>query len=358
MTTQALPSETSMLSGRRFAVRFLGRPGAWLWFGATAAVAAVAWAFVAMPAHGDPGALRTWYLWSGNVLLVLFLATMLFVARKWSIKLPYFRDYGRAVIGRADACWAEIQLLNAKIKKGAFASDAEILAAALQTMKRFGVEKMQRAEVRQIAVGGRTVKFVQMSKKEPFGRLEPWLEMHMGIGVTACLAVLLHADFAVRHPVGWSLFLGSMIVLGTGLAGAALYRVIPEKLSKADAGIPYEEAGVARETHHECVEGVLATLDPKLRDALSPLLDESTSRDAFQERAASVLATVTTSFPDQFDLARDLVVMAGARDELLWSTAKARGYDRLLRVWRWIHVPVSAALFFVIALHIWMVVWF
>src|SRR5205814_7554276 len=119
--------------------------------------------------------------------------------------------------------------------------------------------------VRSADVGGNRVLYVQLRKKEPFGRLEPWLEMHMGLGTVACLAVLLHADFALRHPIGWALLVGSMIVLGTGLLGAALYRVVPEKLAKADAGIPYEEAGVARENYQLCIEGVLATLEEPLK---------------------------------------------------------------------------------------------
>jgi hypothetical protein len=358
MTTQAVPADAPMLANRRFAVRFLGRPHAWLWFGATAALSAGSWALVALPARGDAAAERTWSLWSGNVLLVLFVATMLFVARKWSIKLRWFRDYGRTPAERSDQCWAEIQQLNGKIRKGAFGDDAQILAAAAETLRRFGVEKIQRAELRVVDAGGRAVKFVQLAKKEPFGRLEPWLEMHMGVGTAACLAVLLHADMALRHPVGWTLFAGSMIVLGTGLLGAALYRAIPLKLAKADAGIPYEEAGVARETYHECLVGVLATLDEKLRVRLAPLLATARTPQELRERSTAVLAAVAASHPDQADLARDLAVMAGSRDELLWSTAQARRCDLWLRVWRWVHVPVSAALLFVIVLHMWAVLWY
>jgi hypothetical protein len=358
MTTQTAPAAAPMLAHRRFAVRFLGRPGAWLWFAGTGVVAAAAWALVALPARGVPSAQRSWYLWSGNVVLLLFVATMAFVARKWSIKLAYFRNFGRAPAERADACWAAIQELNAKIRKGAFAGDAEIRAAADETLARFGVAKIQRAELRSIDVGGKRVVFVQLAKKEPFGRLEPWLEMHMGVGVVACVGVLLHADFALRHPIGWSLFLLSMIVLVTGLVGAVLYRVVPEKLVKADAGIPYEEAGVARENYQSCIEGVIATLDEKLRPAFAPLLAPAATPQALAERATSVMREVAASNPQSADIARDLVVMAGSRDNLIWSTAPARRYDFWLRLWRWVHAPVSVILFFLIALHVWVVVWY
>jgi len=364
MTSSATPATTPMLANRRFAVRFLGRPGAWLWLVATGGVAAAAWTLVALPARGDPSAMRTWYLWSGNAVLVLFVATMAFVARKWSVKLAFFRDFGRAPAERADACWAAVQELNAKIKQGAFAGDAEIRAAADATLAKFGVEKIQRAELRAIDVGGRRVQFVQLVKKEPFGRLEPWLEMHMGVGVAACAAVLLHADFALRHPIGWGLFALSMIVLATGLAGAALYRVVPERLAKVDAGIPYEEAGVARESCQTCLEGMIAALDEPTRATFAPLLVPASSPQALAARSTSVLAAAaqnSASTPDREKaaaLARDLVVLAATRDTLHFSTAAARRCDFWLRLWRWIHAPISVALFFLIALHVWVVLWY
>jgi len=209
-----------------------------------------------------------------------------------------------------------------------------------------------------IDVAGKRVQFVQLAKNEPFGRLEPWLEMHMGVGVVACLGVILHADFALRHPIGWTLFAGSMIVLLTGLLGAVLYRIVPLRLAKADAGIPYEEAGVARENFQLCIDGILKTLDERLRADLAPLATPSKTPKELADRSAAVTAAIAKSSPQSADLARDLVVMAGSRDNLLWSTAAARRCDFWLRLWRWIHVPVSAALFFVIALHVFVVLWY
>lgn len=357
MTDKARSAEGGILSGRRFAVRFLGRRGTWIWFAGTAALSAAAWVLVALPARGSPEAQRTWYLWSGNVLLALFVATMLFVARKWSIKLAWFRHFGAQTGASKDASFTAIQELNAKIRKGAFASDAEIRAAAADALRRAGTAGIERAELRTLTVGGRAQKVVTLCKKEPFGRLEAWLEMHMGVGTVACVAVLLHADMALRHPIGWTLLVLSFVVLVTGLVGAVLYRSIPEKLARADTGIPYEEAGVARENYQSCVEGVLATLDDAARAPLAELAAPATSHEALASRSAAVL-TAAGRGGGVPDVARDLVVMAGSRDHLAFTTVEARRYDLWLRVWRWIHVPVSVALFFVIALHVWAVVWY
>ena len=359
MTSQAVPGRTRSLEHRRFKVRFLGRPATWLWLAATGLGSGAAWFLVALPARGLASSQRTWYLWSGNVLLALFLLTMLFVARKWSIRLKFFRDFGRVPEERGDSCWSAIQGLNSKIRKGAYGSDEQIVIAADEIIRRFGTQKVQRAELLTEDVGGKRVQSIRLKKKEAFGRLEKWLEMHMGVGTIACLAVLLHADSVLPHSaVGWALLIGSMLVLITGLVGAVLYRIVPEKLSKADVGIPYEEAGIARENYQICIDGMLAAVDEKLRVELTPLAAPVANAQEAAARATSVMGRIALQQPENAELARDVIVMAGSRDQILWSTAQARRYDLWLRLWRWIHVPVSAALFFVIALHVWAVLWY
>jgi len=345
------------LKGRRFTVRFLGRPWAWAWFAAMAAPAALGWFLVAVPAQGSGGE-RGWYLWSGNILLALFVLTLLFSARKWSIRLPFFRDFGRATRRMDDLAFKDIQDLNREIKKGAYATDEQIEAAALVILERNGVAKIQRAEVRSLTVGGRDVKYVGVTKREPFGRLEPWLEMHMGVGTVACLGVLLHANFILRHPVGWVLVVLSMIVLLSGLFGALFFRALPPKMALADPEIPYEEAGVARETYEECVSGIIATLEPGLQAEIAALRNRSKSPSDLRSRNDELLGRLLALHPDDADLIRDLAVMSGSRDYLLWTTAEARRLDFLMKLWRWIHVPLSVALFFVIGLHVLQVLWY
>lgn len=346
------------LRDRRFAVRFLGRPGAWIWTAATLVPGVAAWFWMDRALRGFAGDERTWFLWSGNVLLAMFVATLAFVARKWSVKLPYFRDLGRASATMADACWAEIQSVNRRIAKGAYGSDAEIAAAASEVLRRFGVERIERAEIATANVGGRAVKYVRLRKREPLGRLEPWLEMHMGVGAAACVGVWFHADRALRHPVGWMLFVASAILLVTGIVMAVLYRTLPAKLARDGGEIPFEEAGVARENCEACVAGIAGTLPDAVRAEVADVLRRSTSFDDLRRRSESVIARVATAHPEHAETVRDLVVLAGSRDQLLWTTAAARRIDFQLRLWRWIHVPVSVFVFFAIAFHVLAVLWY
>ena len=148
------------------------------------------------------------------------------------------------------------------------------------------------------------------------------------------------------------------IGLTTGLVGALFYRILPPALVAADPGIPYEEANVARETYDECIAGVLGTLEPDLRAELRPLLRSAASAERVEARSRELLAGVAAGRPEQAALVRNLVVMAGSRDRLRQTTARARRIDFWLRVWRYVHVPASVALFFAIAVHVVQVVWY
>lgn len=351
-------SGTIALQGRRFAVRFLGRPGTWLWLGLTLAPGIAAWHLMTTSARGVPAQERSWFLWSGNIVLALFVLTLLFVLRKWSVKLACFRDLGRSPSGAGDAAWAEVQTLNRKVRQNAFSSDREILAAAQEILVRLQVDRIQRAEIAETKAGGVHVKHVVLRKREPLGRLEPWLEMHMGVGVAACVGVWFHGGGLPKHAVGWMLFAGTAIVLVTGVVGALLYRTLPAKLAEAGPEIPFEEAGVARENYVASLAGMLEGLEPAVRTEVEPALRGARSAEELRSRTEALVGRVAVSHPAHIEAVRDLIVLAGSRDHLLWSTADARRLDFHLKLWRWVHVPVSVFLLFLIVIHVWMVLWY
>jgi hypothetical protein len=351
-------SSSFRLSGQRFAHRFAGGAGTWVWLLVTLGPGVGSWFWANHALKGFAGDERTWFLWSGNIVLALFVMTLGFVFRKWAIKIASFRNRGRASPAMVDASWAEIQSLNVKLRKGEITDDAAALRQAEAILTRFGVEKVERPEMDTVTAGGKTVKFIRMRKREAMGRLEPWLEMHMGVGVAACVGVWFHADGIFRHPIGWILFIGSMIVLVTGVLGAILYRVLPGSLAKAGPEIPFEEAGVARENYEICVSGAAKTLPPELQDEIKAVFHASKSFDDLRQRCDGIMGRVAAKAPEQAEAVRDILVLAGTRDYLLWTTAVARRLDFHMKLWRWIHVPVSVFLFFAIALHVWVVLWY
>lgn len=348
---------TIALRDRRFAVRFLGRPWAWAWLAGAGALAAGSWYLMAYVHRDRSGDMRSWYLWSGNVLLTFFLVTVVFSLRKWSVKVPFLRNLGRAPPKRGDEAFGEILAVNEKIGRGAWSDDASILAAAREVLRRHRVEGMLRPELLPDGKVPATERSVRLVKKEPLGRLEPWLEMHLGLGTVACVGVLLHADFALRHVVGWTLFLLTAVVFVTGIAGAVLYRMLPPKQAAADPGIPFEEAGIAREAHDACLAGLVASVeDEALRTELRSVIpDDARDEAELRERFRSLDERLRASHPKEAETIRNVLAVAGTRSFLRWNTVRARRLDLWMRVWRWVHVPVSVALFFLVAVHVWMV---
>jgi hypothetical protein len=151
---------------------------------------------------------------------------------------------------------------------------------------------------------------------------------------------------------------GSGVLLLTGLLLAIFYRWLPAKLSREGGEIPFEEAGVARENFEASLAGTIATMPPELQNEVKEVVRASSSLEDLSRRCEGILARVATRQPDQIELVRDTLVLAGTRDYLLWTTAAARRIDFQLRIWRWVHVPVSVFVFFAIALHVWLVLWY
>jgi hypothetical protein len=339
------------LRDRRFAVRFLGRPGAWVWMAAAGLLCVGAWLAFGVPSRDALLGRRAWFLWSGNGLLAMFVVTLAFSLRRWSIKLPRVRDHRRTPAAAVEASGIELEELNQRVRSGAYAGEAEIGQAAADLLARLGVRSLRPVLERD----GDRVTGVRLEKREPFGRLETWLEMHIGVGTIACAGVLFHADFVVRHPLGWTMVLLSAVVLVSGVAGIVLYRVVPPLLSRADAGIPFEEATVARQSYQECIVGVLSTVGPAERKALAPAGRAAATGPDLERRNR---ALVENAPADLAPLPRDLAVMAGSRDRLGASTARARRLAVALRLWKWVHVPVSLVLCFAVLLHILSVLYF
>ncbi len=133
---------------------------------------------------------------------------------------------------------------------------------------------------------------------------------------------------------------------------------MPVKMAAADPGIPFEEAGVARLMLQECIEGILAKLPPEMAEPLGVLHRPARGPDDLRRRAEEILPPLTAKFPDKGPLLRDLVVMAGTRDRLEWSTRRSRQLELRMRIWRWVHVPASIALVLLLGLHVILVIWY
>jgi hypothetical protein len=88
-------------------------------------------------------------------------------------------------------------------------------------------------------------------------------------------------------------------------------------------------------------------------EALLP--DADGDPNAMKERFRALEERLRTSHPKEAETFRNLLSVAGTRSYLRWNTEEARRLDLWMRIWRWVHVPVSVALFFLVVVHVWMV---
>jgi hypothetical protein len=258
-----------------------------------------------------------------------------------------------AIHADLDHMWTGINELNRKIAAKQIVTEGDILRQANQVIATARVRGIRRvALVEQVAPTGEKLRAVVAHHREPFGRLEAWLEVHAAIGTVAALGVLPHAALRVTSPLGaWMAGL-SLLVLLSGVTGLVLFRLAPAWLAKHDFGIPFEEAGTLLADWSVALSAVESRLPEATRGRLARFL----GGDA-RPRALEIQAFLAGEPPEAKAAARDVLVLAGTRAALRQATLPSRRVDLLLHAWRWVHVPASVVLLGLVVAHLLQVGW-
>jgi hypothetical protein len=342
------------MAPRPFPVRFLGRPYFWMLLLVSASICGGMFYYWrsqwVTPRRSLPLHESNWFLYSGLFLLLLFLAGYVFSLRKWSIKLPFFRRLGSNSRADMDGLWSGLQQLNRRIVSGRMTDRKDIEEQANQILRQTFTSGIRRIVVEDKDFGkGQVYPHVTARPREPFGRLEIWLEVHSSLGAVGCVGSLLHADLSLHSPIGWGLVLLSMVVLVTGLLGLWMYRFGPPMLAKVAFGLPYEEAAIATQDLQRCLDAILAKVDSEhLRSQLLGLIKGSSSK----LHGDQLRRFFEAHEEDNQALGRDVLVLAGIRERLSAAAAPSRRVDLLMRSWRWVHVPAAVLLLALIVVHI------
>lgn len=207
-----------------------------------------------------------------------------------------------------------------------------------------------------------------------FGTLEGWLQAHLYLGLLTVPVVLLHAGFRFHDRLAVAAFAVMLLVVLSGVAGAVLYTSLPRRLTSLHSDETPEEIsdrlnqlgrsmarlaegkstafrGIYRKLEEEGKPGKGAAwrlvvlgagekpgsgeLDPERFDALLRLVDEG-ERDAL----------------------RRLLVLGRQRRELHRRLRFRRRYEGLLQLWLYAHVPLTAVLLALVAVHVVAALWF
>jgi thioredoxin reductase/ferredoxin len=194
------------------------------------------------------------------------------------------------------------------------------------------------------------------------GPIAPWLRFHVFVGLLTPAAILFHSAFRWGNPLATATYISLVVVVVTGIVGRFIYGFF-----RVDA----EDSKVAAELRDR-LEPVLAALrslpapDAAWADGLAQLSALSEGSEALP---ASILAVFLRLPADEGRLRRAIRHLeSGFVDRRAYPAFRAqllrlrrldvklhfhRGFKRLMRGWRILHVVLSVVLLGLIGAHIW-----
>jgi len=205
-------------------------------------------------------------------------------------------------------------------------------------------------------------------RARPLGTAKSWIQAHVYLGVVACLAVLIHADFAFPHgAMGWWLLLLTLWTTASGLAGVWLQKWIPSAISQGlRVEALYERIPELIDRLREEADGLAAEASETLesfyrRDVRPAMAGPSPSWSylldvrAGRERALQAFDNIGRFVGDEDKgRARELMNIYTEKLEL---DAQYR-LQRVLRHWLIAHTPVAALLLGLVVVHIASWLWY
>jgi len=198
----------------------------------------------------------------------------------------------------------------------------------------------------------------------PLGKSETWLQIHIYLGFFTTLLFLIHLSF--RWPRGWfemTLAWLFVLVTGSGVVGLVLTRVLPRRLTTRGGEIVFEKIPAAR--HALKVEAEQLALGA---EAKSPVIAEF-----YAKRLATFLSGPKYFWRHLAESRRPgAALLAELEDLRRFATDADRGkiesltaivrqkdgldYHRALqlalRLWLFVHIPLTYGLLIFTALHV------
>jgi len=196
--------------------------------------------------------------------------------------------------------------------------------------------------------------------RSSLGTLEGWLAAHVWIGIGLLLLVPLHAGFSFGCNVHTAAYVFMILTIVTGIWGAANYATLSGKITAHRGGVKdsalveriidlENQAQELSEGKSESFVRLNHAFNVPFHASFWRLLRERHQPTVSQARASEILS----SLPDSERM--DGVALLGILDqrlELMRSLMQQSRIKALLRVWLYVHVPVSCALCVALFVHI------
>ena len=292
-------------------------------------------------------------LYLGFIILGLVAAVMLFSLRKWGLffYFAYFLQPRPGMEEYIDKATFQLRSLQRQVDNGIVTNVRDVRERAQKILETTGVSRSFALRYKTKSVGERRVPEIEMYRKEPFGRLFRYFEIHIFFGTLAFALTLIHADFS-----WWSAGMISritMLLLGgtmlTGFVGIYIYFFVPGRLARTETEITYGESRKQLEKIEDELGVIVRNGGDAVKRAFGPytrglVAGKKVDLAQVQAAATSVAATDREAF-DQG------IIMLGQAEKLERYYTPQHAQKRKLTIWLWLHVPLAIAMIVFMIVH-------
>lgn len=198
------------------------------------------------------------------------------------------------------------------------------------------------------------------SYRSAIGTVEGWLAAHVWIGIGLLLLVPLHSGFSFGLNVHTLAYVLMVLTIVTGIWGVANYSTLSGKITahrgESKDGVIVEQLDALSEqieklcaNKSEAFLAILNRFDFTFRPGLWSLLRLTAVPTVDQSVASSLMQSLADGERS------DAIAMLGALDQksdLARRLLEQSRIKALLKVWLYVHVPVSVGLCVALAIHI------
>lgn len=357
---------------------FRSRQAAWA---ALAVAGLYGWHMAAPRPFGDRGDDNVVYLLAtGWAATACFAALALYAARRAAHRLRLSPEFAwRAQLPALEAAQSDLASLRNKALRREAGNLRDVRREADEILRRRGVQRVLAVDVAadDSGIGGLTV---QTRPREPLGRLAAWLHMHVWWGLAAAAMVWFHGGARTGSTMGLLLNALSALVIASGFVGALLWVAGPGWLTRAERELSIEKALALRDHLARKVEearnapaararaaaeeaaAATAAAAKAAADAAQPGLAgkeletaqkaAKKAADAAQKAAGKAEAAAAAIAAETARLAPEVATLVGQHAAVAAEARRLCRFRALLRGWRVLHVPASALLLALVAVHI------
>ncbi len=319
-------------------------------------------------------------LTTGWVAVVCYIVLALYAVRRAAHRLRLSPEFAwKAQLPALERAQSELTGLQQRILRREVAGQATVRREAMTILKKHGVARVLRVEIAPDA-RGIGLFTVQVSPREPLGRLAAWLHAHIYYGFAAALVVWFHGGFRSATTMGLLLNALSYFVIGSGLVGAILWTFAPTWLTRAERELSVEKAFALRDYYARKIEQARTSPATKAKDAAEVAAAAKVAADEAagaaentalagkeleaakkvakktgdelkkaQDKAASAAAAIDS---ETERLRPEIATLEGQQAAVRREAARLGRYRTLLRGWRLLHVPCSVVLLALVAVHV------